>query len=91
MPDPSNLIVSPAVLREVANTIKTKASDIEAAALAAEQSITALREMQSKRVSKILEAWDELTKSLKANVESLIATADAQVTAADAFTSADEI
>ncbi len=81
--------VNLADLENAARRFKAEAGNIETAANGADQGISSLRSMKSKRVNLILEAWDRLLKDLRANVENVERIADEQVAAENAFRAAD--
>ena len=83
------LSVDTDILREKAQVIKNKAEEIETAANSANDSIGALRDMESQRLTTILDVWDQLHRAIKENVAHLLETADSQVQAAIAFDEAD--
>lgn len=76
-------------LTDAANRFKTEAANILTAANNSNQAISSLRDMQSNRVGKILDAWDLLLGELKKNVENVEQIADEQMATAKAFQDAD--
>lgn len=76
-------------LMDAAGKFKKEAANIQLAADNSNYAISSLREMQSNRVSKILEAWDQLLGDLKSNVENVERIANEQMATAQAFQDAD--
>lgn len=72
-----------------ADRLKTEASNIESAATGSDRAIDDLRNMESNRISAIIEAWDVLLKNLRKNVEIVLDIAKEQVEAEKAFAIAD--
>jgi RecA/RadA recombinase len=76
-------------IANAANRLKTEAENIEDAANKSNIAIDDLRAMKSKRIRKIIVAWDQLLKSLKENVTTVQEIAEEQVKAERDFRAAD--
>lgn len=76
-------------LMDAADRFKKEAMNIQTAADNSNSAISSLRDMQSNRVTKILEAWDQLLTNLKSNIENVETIANEQIATAKAFEEAD--
>jgi hypothetical protein len=70
------VLLNTADIQSASNQLKTKASEMESAIQAAENSISPLRSFKSPRVVRDLEAWDEIKNMFLKNLENLLNAAD---------------
>jgi hypothetical protein len=71
-----DVLLNTADIQAASQQLKTKGSEMEAAIQAAESSISPLRSFKSPRISRDLEAWDNIKTTFKQSLENLLQAAD---------------
>ncbi len=71
-----DVLLNTGEIQNASQQLKAKASEMESAVQSAESSISPLRGFKSPRITRDLEAWDEIKSLFLKNLESLLNAAD---------------
>ena len=66
------IILTPEEIVQVTNQLNAKAEEIDSATQAADQAVGGIRDMESPRLQRDIETWDNLKASIKEAVQALL-------------------